>query len=894
MRVFYVSTVFLFSIFYSVNSQTKLTHNIGDDLVIAGIGSCNEPEYWARTFTLSDFGITLSDEFVINTGSMGVWWSVGGERAIMQFNIYSIDSNFPNTFSESNLIGSSQQEFFPYVQSFDPKIVTLNFENPVVIPANIERILVEIKKVDGPNIGFNAIQIAGTAESKDFSWYKGCIYDNPYKKSIDFGGGRRPSNFYINVEGEIRPIKDFPFNLENLCYGGFTKFILKDTVDSVFWNFDDPTSGIDNTSTDFQPSHIFTSPGTYEVSVNATVGTYTATETTTITIYENPIANSIDDVEACEDVYGRGISTKLNTSSIESQVLGDQTGMVVTYFDSNGNILPNPLPNPMTNNTAYMESIRVRVANKGNLNCYAETSFNLIVKSLPRANLIDDIFSCDDNNDGFTLFNVDTVEADLLGGQTGMVVEFFREDGQQLPNPLPSPISNIVQNEETITARITNPNTNCYDETTFKLIVAPLPLVNNLDELVGCDDNNDGISEYFDTSNIESNVLGGQTGVEVSYYDSMGNFISNKLANPYTNITPNEETITVRVTNTKTSCYAETPLVLRTSNKPQIQTPNNIYGCNQGNGFSTFNLSSIESEIIGSQPDLNLHYFDSNGNEITNQITSSFENTKPWIQTIYVRVENVSSNLCFSETSFNLLVNELPQVDIDDSYFLCNLEPSYFLVINDDYESFVWTFEDGSIISNSNEANLVEAGNYSLTVGKLNNGVICENTFYFELIRSILPSITNVDYQELSNNNFIKIMASGDGEFEYSIDGINYKESNEFSNILGGIYNVSVRDKYGCGEDTQQIVIIDYPKYFTPNGDGSNDTWQIAGVSSQFQANSDIYIYDRYGKLLKQLATISNGWDGTFNGKMLPNDDYWFTVLLEDGRLFKGHFTLKR
>ena len=98
-------------------------------------------------------------------------------------------------------------------------------------------------------------------------------------------------------------------------------------------------------------------------------------------------------------------------------------------------------------------------------------------------------------------------------------------------------------------------------------------------------------------------------------------------------------------------------------------------------------------------------------------------------------------------------------------------------------------------------------------------------------------------------------------------------------------------------------IIIDYkicntyvklPKSFTPNNDGHHDTWQVVGVSGTLQPNSKILIYNRYGKLLKQLSPLSNGWDGTFSGKVLPNDDYWFAVKLQDGRIFKNHFTLKR
>ncbi|RAK24845.1 gliding motility-associated-like protein, partial [Flavobacterium aquaticum] len=86
------------------------------------------------------------------------------------------------------------------------------------------------------------------------------------------------------------------------------------------------------------------------------------------------------------------------------------------------------------------------------------------------------------------------------------------------------------------------------------------------------------------------------------------------------------------------------------------------------------------------------------------------------------------------------------------------------------------------------------------------------------------------------------------------------------------------------------------PNYFTPNGDGINDTWNISGLN---QADAKLYIFDRYGKLLKQLSATddSNGWDGTYNQELLPSTDYWFSLdYTENGvaKQFKAHFSLIR
>ena len=114
------------------------------------------------------------------------------------------------------------------------------------------------------------------------------------------------------------------------------------------------------------------------------------------------------------------------------------------------------------------------------------------------------------------------------------------------------------------------------------------------------------------------------------------------------------------------------------------------------------------------------------------------------------------------------------------------------------------------------------------------------------------------------------------------------------------IHFITIRDVKGntsCGEVIiQSVQIIDYPHYFTPNGDGYHETWNVIGLENQL--NARLYIFDRYGKLLKQLSTAGLGWDGTYNEKLMPSTDYWFRVEFIDNNLewkeFKSHFTLKR
>ncbi len=878
-------------------SNTTLTHNFCDDIVQTMNHSCSSSyTYFARDFYLEDFGISTNEEFVINSGQVGLSYSSWG--ATVEFNIYKIDENFPDSFSETDLIGSSQEYHFPYKGDL-VRILNINFETSVIIPADVTRILVEVRKGLTSGSPSGLAHIAGTTQDDGASsWYKGCVagpnYINTDNLTLYPLWPGEDYNLYINVTGDVNHVtNNFEMNISNICSDFLKEFSVQEmsNIASIAWDFGDVNSGADNTSTDLSPFHDFSEDGKYIITATVTANDGSIEVLTeTIDVIEPPDAYGINNLEICEDTFGTGVSEFFDVSLIEQQVLGDQTNKVVTYIDGSGNEYE-ALPNPFTNTVRDRETISVRVAHFDNLCCYSETTFDLIINPLPVLISAPDLTSCENNTDGFADFDLSDIESIILGGQSGMTVEYFNGNGNLIPNPLPNPYINSIPNQEIITIRVINDATDCYNETTFTLNVNELPIANVVDALIGCDDNNDGISEYFDTTNVESIVLGPQSGMEVSYFDTLGNILPSPLPNPFTNTQPNTQNITVRVTNPQTSCYSETILTLETATQPEIVQPNNLFACDEGDGFAHFDTLDVENILIGNQLGLDVFYFDESGNELPSPLPSSFLNTTSYTQTINVRVENSLNSLCYSETSFNLIVNELPEISLEDEYLICNLDPSLTVYINPNYETYEWLFEGNVIISSTYEATLVDEGDYVINVTRIENGVICDNSFTFHLTRSILPSILEVNYDELGNN-FIEIVASGDGDFEYSIDGVNYQDSNLFNDIIGGTYSVYVRDKDGCGEDSSEVTLLDYPKYFTPNDDGYHDYWQVYGVKSY--PNAIIYVFDRYGKLLKQLNPNSIGWDGTFNGEFMTATDYWFTVDLGEGKTFNGHFSLKR
>jgi len=875
---------------YNSGSQTTLSHSVCDDLLRVFTTGCNGGGMsWSREYILSDFGIAANEEFVINSGQVGI--EGVGQGVTVQFRIYKIDDNFPDSFSETDLIGSSQVVPVPYFVSNAqlPKIFHVDFEDPVIIPNGVERILVEV--YSGGDYAFPA----ATAQDSGISWFRsyagGCRTLGEFVDIKDLGWP--DTKLYINVTGNATNISgSFGMNIANNCSDFLKEFSLTNTaaIASVLWNFGDPASGADNTSTDLSPFHDFSADGTYTITTTVTSKDGNVEVVTEIIdVKEPPKAFGINNIESCENSFGTGISNSFDTSNIESQVLRNQTDKVVTYIDGSGNEY-DLLPNPFTNTVKDRETIKVRVARKDELCCYSETTFDLIINSLPDLSSIEDVFVCGTDNDGFATFNLTQIKSDLSANNIN--IDFYYQDGQQISNSQLDEVVNRIKDQETITVRATNTITNCYNETEFKIGTTALPIANALNDLIGCDDNSDGISEYFNTSNIENIVLGNQTGMEISYYNEFGNPLSGPLPNPYTNSKEDQETLTVRVTNPQSGCYSETFLNLTTSSKPLLNKPATLYACDTGNGIGSFNTSTIENQLIGNQTGLLIFYYDENGNELTNFASSSFTNSVPYEQQITARVEYRNNKSCTTEVVFKLITRSIPEIELDNSYEICSLGESLELKANPGYSSWTWFGPEGNIISEESSVTITSEGTYGLSILEEKKGIICENYKEFELVHSEAPVIEDILFSNFSDDSSIEVLASGDGVFEYSIDGTYFQISNIFPKVSGGTYNVTVRDINGCGELSQTINFLNYPRFFTPNNDGYHDRWHIKGISHY--NNVLILIYDRYGKLLKQLSSMSDGWDGTFNGRNMPSNDYWFRLNLEDDINYSGHFSLMR
>lgn len=150
--------------------------------------------------------------------------------------------------------------------------------------------------------------------------------------------------------------------------------------------------------------------------------------------------------------------------------------------------------------------------------------------------------------------------------------------------------------------------------------------------------------------------------------------------------------------------------------------------------------------------------------------------------------------------------------------------------------------------------------------------------------------------EAFSKNQIVTVTDPVGANYLYQLDNGPFQTNSIFENVALGIHSLTVKHIDGCSTfSDNNVLVVGYPKYFTPNGDGYNDTWNISTLSAQL--NSRIYIFDRYGKLLKDLSPTGSGWDGTYIGRQMPADDYWFTVEyveLSIVKKYKSHFSLKR
>jgi gliding motility-associated-like protein len=260
-----------------------------------------------------------------------------------------------------------------------------------------------------------------------------------------------------------------------------------------------------------------------------------------------------------------------------------------------------------------------------------------------------------------------------------------------------------------------------------------------------------------------------------------------------------------------------------------------------------------------------------------------------------------SPGLCVVPATLQVLLSPLPVVSLPQDGIVCVtqagvLVSSYTLdtQLNPSQYSFVWSTSTGVLPAETNPSLLVPAaGTYSVQV--TNTSSLCSNSATAVVGSIVTPESATISYSAFfSSEQVVTVNVVPAGDYLYQLDNGPFQSSNYFYNIPTGDHTITVKNE--CAELAPiPFRIVDYPKFFTPNNDGFNDLWNVFDLADQPDAT--IYLFDRYGKLLKQMSTVGDGWDGTYNSAEMPSTDYWFKInYKENGQFkeFKSHFSLKR
>src|SRR5690554_148985 len=548
----------------------------------------------------------------------------------------------------------------------------------------------------------------------------------------------------------------------------------------------------------------------------------------------------------------------------------------------------NQLPLNYTNQT-NPQQLFARVEN--DTYCHAIAEFGLNVIQVPLVNSASALMACDTNQDGVVSFDLTVSESEVLDIRQNDILVTYHETFEDLENnnitiPNPSNYSN-TSNPQTVYIRVTNTVSNCYVAIPLDLIVNLPPIINTTTIEI-CESN----SNSYNLLNTVENLIGTQTSLDLYFYSNLTDAQNsqNPLNTDY-NYTSNNDTIFVNVINTVTGCSTIGSFNLLVNPNPIANQPPNLMGCDDDfDNLLHFDLSQQTPFILGSQNpnQYTVRYFESADEalENTNPIEDLYYNALDQ-QTIYVRVQNNSTN-CFSTTSFNTIVNRKPEINIlDQTVCLDNLPLVVSAETGYSNDTYLW-----STNASTSEIEITTIGTYSVTVTTVNG---CQTTVSFNVIESEQATIEFTETVDFSNPNNITVTISGIGNYLYTLDHGVPQESNVFYNVTLGPHIIEIIDLNGCASAVKEIVIIDAPLFFTPNSDDHNDTWHITGVDQL--VGTIVYIYDRYGKLITTLTHSSPGWDGTYRGKNMPSNDYWFVALVKKGETsfeVKRHFSLKR
>ncbi|WP_139420744.1 T9SS type B sorting domain-containing protein [Chryseobacterium mulctrae] len=244
-------------------------------------------------------------------------------------------------------------------------------------------------------------------------------------------------------------------------------------------------------------------------------------------------------------------------------------------------------------------------------------------------------------------------------------------------------------------------------------------------------------------------------------------------------------------------------------------------------------------------------------NEIVTPITYISQSTE-----VYVKI--TGTNSCYIIKKITLKVSPPVRSSVLKDKTIC-IDDRTTLYAGPGFDGYEWsTGATTSSISN------VAVGDYWV---RLKTGS-CYTLQAVTVKLATNPVISSID---ITNNTITVNVSGGVAPYKYSLDGINWQDSNVFTGLPRGENKIFVKDFYNCDPTHIQVTVPNLINAITPNGDNVNDFIDYSALA--YKKNLIFTVYDRYGNMKYQADKLRNyTWDGTSGGKKLSTGTYWYSI----------------
>lgn len=479
-----------------------------------------------------------------------------------------------------------------------------------------------------------------------------------------------------------------------------------------------------------------------------------------------------------------------------------------------------------------------------------------ITINLDTINVSNGALSACSTANGNGTFNLTTVNVSTTPGVT---LQYYSDAALTALIPVPAAYSSATG---TVYVKITNAN-GCTAVAQIVLTVNPSPSVNTANyNATLCDDNFDGIYQV-DFSTVSPQIVANSGNFNIRYYlvqadATAGN--NNNLPNIWTYTTATN--VYVRVDTNSGPCPAAFGTIsFKIGTKIPLQSTDvTVSVCDTNlDGSESVNLNNYITQFTNDAT-ATISFYTSLQNAQNNTAPIANIQVITANQTYYVRIQNATT--CPNVAKLNVLFKASEKSNTLNDITICKGQKT-ILNAGPGYSAYLWN------TGATTPTITVGVGNYHVDLSK--NG--CVYRQYVVVSAATLPTITQI---EVIKDKAIIHVTGGTPPYKYSLNGIDYQDSNEFLGLGRGKHEVYVLDRNACEPVIKPFTVLNLVNAITPNSDGRNDILDYSDLDDQKEVS--IEIVDRYGYPIFKSKPNQYKWDGMRNNQPVPTGTYWYVI----------------